>query len=127
MYNPHDTLSLDVLASIKADIDKNKDKKEVPIIVLANLRPLESVVSQKADIFNKVSHLNSTNTMESVLHRANSWCYREQLEHFTVNALERASLYEPFLFLCTRLNLSQTKGTFPQLRNVMHKAQKAEV
>ncbi|TMW41232.1 hypothetical protein DOY81_013688, partial [Sarcophaga bullata] len=38
VYDPTDPQSLDMLADIKQDIDKNKEKKEVPIIVLANMR-----------------------------------------------------------------------------------------
>lgn len=54
---------------------------------------------------------------ESVLLRANNWCAREKIKHYVVNALERPSLYNPFIDLAIKLHPGQTKtSTFTQLR-----------
>lgn len=64
--------------------------------------------------------------IESILNRANNWCARERIKHYTVNAMERASLYEPFIGLAVRLHPPQTKTTFPQLRQLTQKTPKVE-
>ncbi|XP_030380028.1 NF-kappa-B inhibitor-interacting Ras-like protein isoform X1 [Scaptodrosophila lebanonensis] len=115
VYDPIDPRSLDMLADIKMDIDKHKEKKEVPVIVLANVHARCK--------FN--SNTPGLNPVEIILDRANIWCQRERIKHYTVNAMERPSLYEPFLVLCARLHPPQTKSTFPQLR-VMQSRQKSE-
>ncbi|XP_037945117.1 NF-kappa-B inhibitor-interacting Ras-like protein [Teleopsis dalmanni] len=120
VYDPSDPSSLDMLADIKIDIDKNKEKKEVPIIVLANMRAR----SRKESSVLPSQQLNS---VESILNRANTWCSRERIKHYTVNAMERPSLYEPFITLCARLHPPPTKTSFPQFRQVMQKTQKSDV
>ncbi|XP_061392758.1 NF-kappa-B inhibitor-interacting Ras-like protein [Musca vetustissima] len=128
VYDPTDPQSLDMLADIKADIDKNKEKKEVPIIVLANMRSKRKDTppspTQQAQAQNKQS--SAADPVELILNRANAWCSHERIKHYTVNAMERPSLYEPFINLCARLHPPQTKSTFPQLRQVMQKTQKAD-
>lgn len=52
---------------------------------------------------------NTIDPVESILNRANNWCARERIKHYTVNAMERASLYEPFIGLAGRLHPPQTK------------------
>lgn len=59
--------------------------------------------------------------IESILNRANNWCSRERIKHYTVNAMERASLYEPFIGMAVRLHPPQTKSAFPQLRQLTQK------
>uniref|UniRef100_A0A1A9UER9 NF-kappa-B inhibitor-interacting Ras-like protein n=1 Tax=Glossina austeni TaxID=7395 RepID=A0A1A9UER9_GLOAU len=127
VYDPTDPSSLDMLADIKQDIERNKEKKDVPIIVLANMRSKRR--EAPASIFNaqQTNSVNSANQMEIVLNRAISWCSRERIKHYTVNAMERPSLYDPFINLCARLHPPQTKSTFPQLRQVMQKTQKSDV
>ncbi|XP_055390449.1 NF-kappa-B inhibitor-interacting Ras-like protein [Condylostylus longicornis] len=122
VYDPSDRSSLDMLADIKMDIDKNKEKKEVTIIVLANMH---SKSSRKSDP-QSPSHTTEKDHIDSVLSRANDWCSRERIKHYTVNAMERASLYEPFIKLAIRLHPPQTKSAFPQLRQVMQKSQKSD-
>uniref|UniRef100_A0A0K8TLV8 Putative ras family small gtpase n=1 Tax=Tabanus bromius TaxID=304241 RepID=A0A0K8TLV8_TABBR len=125
VYDPSDTSSLDMLADIKADIDKNKEKKEVCIIVLANMR---SKSSNKKIESPKGSPINTSqpDPIESVINRANNWCARERIKHYTVNAMERASLYEPFINLAVRVHPPQAKSAFPQLRQVIQKSQKSD-
>ncbi|XP_030558425.1 NF-kappa-B inhibitor-interacting Ras-like protein [Drosophila novamexicana] len=117
VYDPTDPRSLDMLADIKTDIDKHKEKKEVPVIVLANVRARNKKDTPPA----------TPNPVESIMDRANNWCQRERIKHYTVNVMERPSLYEPFTMLCARLHPPQTKSTFPQLRQVMQNRQKSEV
>lgn len=71
------------------------------------------------------SFSNAIDPTESI-NRANNWCERERIKHYTVNAMERASLYEPFIGLAVRLYPPQTKTTFPQLRQLTQKTSKAD-
>ncbi|CAD7012189.1 NF-kappa-B inhibitor-interacting Ras-like protein [Ceratitis capitata] len=131
VYDPTDPSSLDMLADIKTDIDRNKEKKDnVAIIVLANMRARnrrESPASPPVQVSQPTSaQQQQLDSVESVLNRANSWCARERIKHYTVNAMERPSLYEPFIALCARLHPPPTKSSFPQLRQVMQKTQKSD-
>lgn len=72
------------------------------------------------------SNLNVPDPIESILNRANNWCARERIKHYTVNAMERASLYEPFIGLAARLHPPQTKTSFPQLRQLTQKTSKMD-
>lgn len=125
VYDPNDSTSLDMLAGIKADIDKNKDKKEVCIIVMANMRPRNrhNSSSSQSSPTSKVTPPESPtiDQVESILNRANNWCSRERIKHYTVNAMERASLYDPFIGLAIRIHPIQTKSAFPQLRQLTQK------
>ncbi|XP_063697256.1 NF-kappa-B inhibitor-interacting Ras-like protein [Culicoides brevitarsis] len=110
VYDPSDPSSLDILGNLKVDIDRNKEKKEVAFIVLANMRSKSRQMSPNKDP-------NSTLDPESVLQRANLWCAKERIKHYVVNALERPSLYNPFIDLAIKLHPGQTKtSTFTQLR-----------
>lgn len=126
VYDPTDPKSLDMLAGIKHDIDKNKEKKEVPIIVLANMRSKRKDNHPPSSPTQQQAHMNQADPVQLILNRANVWCSDKRLQHYTVNAMERPSLYEPFINLCARLHPPQTKSTFPQLRQVMQKTQKME-
>lgn len=93
--------SLDALISLKKDIDKYREKKEVTIIVLGNrIKSTE------------------TGTLENTASKAAHWAAREKLRHFEVNAMERQTLYEPFVYLASRLNPPPNKSAFPQLSMV---------
>lgn len=120
VYNPSDRASLDMLAGIKSDIDKFKDKKEVTIIVIANVRS-KSLVNSSG----KADNTNTQDYIDSTMNRANDWCAREKIKHYTVNAKERASLYEPFIGLAIRIHPPQTKSGFPQLSKLTQKTSKA--
>lgn len=121
VYDPSDPASLDMLGGIKADIDKFKDKKEIFVIVIANMRSRQSRQSANSSPLSSPQlqqQQQQTDTIESNLTRANNWCARERIKHYTVNAMERASLYEPFVQLAGRLYPPQTKSSFPQLRQL---------
>jgi NF-kappa-B inhibitor-interacting Ras-like protein len=129
VYDPQDPSSLDLLSTLKADIDRNKDKKEVFIIVIANIHShskhhhhhhVKSPAGspQKGPSSPNNASASSLDQVESILNRGNNWCAREKIKHYTVNAMERPSLYEPFIYLATKLHPPQTKSSFPQLRQL---------
>uniref|UniRef100_A0A182MK50 NF-kappa-B inhibitor-interacting Ras-like protein n=1 Tax=Anopheles culicifacies TaxID=139723 RepID=A0A182MK50_9DIPT len=152
VYDPSDPASLDMLAGIKSDIDKYKEKKEMIIIVIANMHSRQARLTSGVPINapstgvggtvlpnspngNHHGHSNGANSgpqisnndlIESNLNRANNWCARERIKHYTVNAMERASLYEPFIQLAIRLYPTQTKSSFPQLRQLTQKTSKVD-
>ncbi|XP_013161549.1 PREDICTED: NF-kappa-B inhibitor-interacting Ras-like protein isoform X1 [Papilio xuthus] len=99
--------SLDVLMYLKKDIDRNKDKKEVVMIVIGNRTGPDDV-----------------NSLENTCSKASNWCAREKIRHFEVTAMDRPSLYEPFIFMTTRLNPVQNKTAFPQLSTLSKLTQK---
>uniref|UniRef100_A0A1Q3EY65 Putative ras family small gtpase n=1 Tax=Culex tarsalis TaxID=7177 RepID=A0A1Q3EY65_CULTA len=102
VYDPSDPASLDMLGGIKGDIDKFKDKKEIFIIVIANMRSRQSRSANSSPMSSpqiQQQQQQQTDAIESNLTRANNWCARERIKHYTVNAMERASLYEPFVQL----------------------------
>jgi len=126
VYDPCDPASLDMLAGIKSDIDKNKDKKEVCAIVIANMHVKSYRSSNPTSGQTSGATPNAPDPVESILNRANNWCARERIKHYTVNAMERASLYEPFIGLAVRLHPPQTKTSFPQLRQLTQKTSKVD-
>ncbi|XP_043473213.1 NF-kappa-B inhibitor-interacting Ras-like protein [Leptopilina heterotoma] len=99
VYDTTKPESLDVLLPLKKDIDKNKDKKEITIIVIGN----------------KTRHEPEPQTLENTAIKAINWCTREKIRHFEVNVIDRTSLYEAFIYLSSRLNPPLNKSTFPQL------------
>lgn len=108
-----------MLGGIKNDIDKNKEKKEVIIVVVANVRARPS---QNSGDSGSPSPL--LDPVETILNRANNWCARERIKHYIVNAMERPSVYPPFTDLAIRLHPQPAKTTFPQLRQLTQKTQK---
>ncbi|XP_067006256.2 NF-kappa-B inhibitor-interacting Ras-like protein isoform X1 [Anabrus simplex] len=101
VYDTDRPESLDVLVSLKKDIDRNRDKKEVTVIVLGNrTKPMD------------------VGSLENTASKASHWAAREKIKHYEVNAMERSSLYEPFVYLASRLNPPPNKSTFPQLSMV---------
>lgn len=98
VYDTDKPDSLDVLVSLKKDIDKNKDKKEVTIVVIGN---------RTKEVEN--------NDFESTCSKAASWCSREKIRHFTACVMRRNTLYEPLIYLTSKLNPPSSKGTFSQL------------
>lgn len=113
-----------MLGGIKADIDKYKDKKEVIIVVIANMRMRSR--AQRSPNLSPTNTAMNPDPVESILNRANNWCAREKIKHYTVNAMERASLYEPFINLASRLHPAPAKSSFPQLRQLTQKNTKSD-
>lgn len=52
---------------------------------------------------------------DSVVNKATNWCSREKVRHFTASALQRSSLYEPFVYITSKLNPPPGKSTFTPL------------
>ncbi|XP_011305100.1 NF-kappa-B inhibitor-interacting Ras-like protein [Fopius arisanus] len=99
VYDTAKPESLDVLFPLKKDIDKNKDKKEIAVVVVGNRTKFD----------------NDTQSLENTAGRAVNWCTREKIRHFEVNVMDRHSLYEAFIYLSSKLNPIQNKSSFPQL------------
>lgn len=99
VYDTAKPESLDVLFPLKKDIDKNKDKKEITVIVVGNRTKTEE----------------ESHSLENTANKAGNWCTREKLKHYEVNVMERPSLFEAFVHLSSRLNPPTNKSTFPQL------------
>ncbi|XP_063601615.1 NF-kappa-B inhibitor-interacting Ras-like protein 2 [Penaeus indicus] len=97
VYSINDNISFQLLTDIKKDIDKNKDKKDVPIIILGN----------KSDLGedNRVVDPGS----------AEKWASNERLRLWEVNVHNRNLLLEPIMNLASRLNPQPSKTSFPQL------------
>lgn len=90
---------------------------QVCAIVIANMHVKSNRSTSSTNVIDPTESIN----------RANNWCERERIKHYTVNAMERASLYEPFIGLAIRLHPPQTKTTFPQLRSALtQKTSKAD-
>ncbi|CAH1962631.1 unnamed protein product [Acanthoscelides obtectus] len=99
VYDTANRNSLDVLISLKKDIDKNKDKKEITIVVIGN----------------KVSESETDSNPDSVINTAIPWCNREKIKHFTVSTLKRNTLYEPFVYITSKLIPPTNKSSFTPL------------
>uniref|UniRef100_A0A069DQ45 Putative ras family small gtpase n=1 Tax=Panstrongylus megistus TaxID=65343 RepID=A0A069DQ45_9HEMI len=95
VFDPTKMESLDYIISAKKDIERNKERKEVVITVLANQ--------------------STTNIDPGVMTKAQNWASREKLKIYEVNALERNTLYESFIQLASKLNPQVTKTSFGQL------------
>ncbi|XP_046973705.1 NF-kappa-B inhibitor-interacting Ras-like protein isoform X2 [Vanessa atalanta] len=107
VYDTTQPESLDVLMYLKKDIDRNKDKKEVVMLVIGNRTGPDDI-----------------NSLENTCSKAANWCAREKIRHFEVSAMDRPSLYEPFIFMTTKLNPVQNKTAFPQLSTLSKLTQK---
>ncbi|XP_072756483.1 NF-kappa-B inhibitor-interacting Ras-like protein [Anoplolepis gracilipes] len=109
VYDTGKPESLDVLFPLKKDIDKNKDKKEIIVIVIGN--------RTKTDV--------ALNNLENTVSKATNWCTREKIKHYEVNVMDRSSLFEAFVYLSSKLNPPANKSTFSQL-SMGRKTVKAE-
>lgn len=112
VYDTGKPESLDVLFPLKKDIDKNKDKKEITVIVIGNRTTKTDTVM---------------NNLENTVSKATNWCTREKVKHYEVNIMDRSALFEAFVHLSSKLNPPANKSTFSQLsmgrKNVKAEAQ----
>ncbi|XP_011692152.1 PREDICTED: NF-kappa-B inhibitor-interacting Ras-like protein [Wasmannia auropunctata] len=100
VYDTGKPESLDVLFPLKKDIDKNKDKKEITVIVIGN----------------RVTRTDAAlSSLENTVSKATNWCAREKVKHYEVNVMDRPTLFEAFMHLSSKLNPPANKSTFPQL------------
>lgn len=98
VYDTDKFESLKVLINLKQDIDKNKDKKEVTIMVIGN---------KTAEI--------DMNDYNNTLNKAVNWCSAEKIKHFCASAMQQSTLFESFVYLTSKLNPPPSKSTFSQL------------
>lgn len=101
VYDTNVQESLDCACALKYELDKVKDKKEIVVIVLAH-----STKDQ------------GSNLTDGIKSSAMQWCSREKIRHFDVDAFNRKSLHEPFVYLASKLIPVPTKSSFPQLSMV---------
>ncbi|XP_063885033.1 NF-kappa-B inhibitor-interacting Ras-like protein 1 isoform X2 [Scylla paramamosain] len=92
-----DSLSFQLLTDMKKDIDRHKEKKDVPIIILGN----------KSDLAGSSGGVDEAT--------AERWAAGERLRVWQVNTVDRNLLLEPFMNLASRLNPQPNKTSFPQL------------
>lgn len=85
--------SFSVIELIKRNIDKMKEKRDVPILVLGN--KLDSYRFRQVDRA-----------------EAESYAVREKVRLVEVTALDRQTLIEPFVYLTSRLSPSINKSSF---------------
>lgn len=52
---------------------------------------------------------------EFIFHKATQWCTREKIKHFTASALNRSTLYEPFVYITSKLTPTPSKSGFTPL------------
>ncbi|MPC37626.1 NF-kappa-B inhibitor-interacting Ras-like protein 2 isoform X3 [Portunus trituberculatus] len=97
VYSVTDSLSFQLLTDMKKDIDRHKEKKDVPIIILGN----------KSDLSGSSGAVDETT--------AERWAAGERLRVWQVNTVDRNLLLEPFMNLASRLNPQPNKTSFPQL------------
>ena len=96
VYSIDDEHSFQLADVIRKDVERNREKKDVTIVVLAN----------KLDLSNR-------RQVDPV--QALNWAAREKIKIFEVSSLDRATLAEPFIHLSSRLNPPPNKSTFSQL------------
>uniref|UniRef100_A0A0K8RSJ8 NF-kappa-B inhibitor-interacting Ras-like protein 2 n=1 Tax=Crotalus horridus TaxID=35024 RepID=A0A0K8RSJ8_CROHD len=82
---------------LKKEIDKNKDKKEVTIVVLGNKCDLQEQRRVDHDI-------------------AQHWAKAEKVKLWETSVADRQSLIDPFVYLASKMTQPQSKSTFPLSR-----------
>ncbi|XP_029976657.1 NF-kappa-B inhibitor-interacting Ras-like protein 1 [Salarias fasciatus] len=80
--------------TLKKEIDRSRDKKEVALVVLGNKSDLRERRQVEAEA-------------------AQQWARGEKVKLWEVSVTERASLIEPFTQLTSRLTQPQSKSSFP--------------
>lgn len=62
---------------------------------------------------NSLKSGNSSVNIENVISKANAWSAKERVRHCVINAMERSTLYDPFINLAIRLYPPTNKSSFP--------------
>uniref|UniRef100_A0A2S2NNH5 NF-kappa-B inhibitor-interacting Ras-like protein n=1 Tax=Schizaphis graminum TaxID=13262 RepID=A0A2S2NNH5_SCHGA len=101
VYDTSRPETFDCLVTLKKEIDKNKEKKDTFYVIVGH-RMREMDVKAP--------------TLESPTSRASHWSIREKMKHFEVNALDRTSLFDPFIYIASKFNTAQPKSSFPLVR-----------
>ncbi|XP_028316707.1 NF-kappa-B inhibitor-interacting Ras-like protein 1 [Gouania willdenowi] len=94
VYSVDSIDSFRTMESLKKEVDKSRDKKEVTVIVLGNKNDIwvQRQVEQEA---------------------AQQWARTEKVKLWEVSTTEHPSLIEPFTQLTSRLTQPQSKSAFP--------------
>lgn len=100
VYSVDDWKSYQVAETIRKEIRSNVDKKEMVVVVLGT----------KTD-------LSNSRQVEAV--QAQQWANNEKVRLCEVSALDRSSLYEPFMFLASKLNPPPNKSALSQLTSTI--------
>ena len=85
--------SFSVIELVRRTIDKNKEKRDIPILVLGN--KLDSFRYRQVDRA-----------------EADMWSAKEKVRLVEVTAMDRQTLIEPFVYLTSRLSPSVSKSGF---------------
>lgn len=59
--------------------------------------------------------MKSSDDDDSTLNSATQWCAREKIRHFAASSLNRSSLYDPFVYITSKLTPAPSKGGFTPL------------
>ncbi|BES90890.1 Miro-like protein [Nesidiocoris tenuis] len=94
VFDPSKMDTLDFIIAAKKDIERNKERKEAVIVVIAN-------------------HSSQSDPM--IVSKAQGWTVREKLKYYDACAMDRASLYDAFVYLASRLYQQVAKSSFSQL------------
>ncbi|XP_076372978.1 NF-kappa-B inhibitor-interacting Ras-like protein 1 isoform X2 [Tachypleus tridentatus] len=96
VYAINNAESFNILDQVKKDIDKNKDKKDVSMIVLGNKLDLQRDRQVNFDT-------------------VKNWALKEKMKCYEVSVADRRTLLEPFIYLASKMNPPPGKSGFPQL------------
>lgn len=50
-----------------------------------------------------------------ILQKGTQWCNRERIKHFVATSVKRSTLYEPFIYIASKLNSLPGKSSFTPL------------
>jgi len=100
VYSVEDRASYQLAESIRKEIKSNSDKKDLVVLVLGT--KVDLAESRKVD---SVQALN--------------WASSEKVRLAEVSSLDRHSLYEPFMYLASRLNPPPNKSALAQITSTI--------
>jgi len=100
VYSVEDNHSYQIAETIRKDIEENKEKKDMVILVLGT----------KAD-------LRESRQVELV--QAMNWAAAKKIRLAEVSAMDRHSLYEPFMYLASKLNPPPNKSTLAHITSTI--------
>ena len=100
VYSVEDRASYQLAESIRKEIKSNSDKKDLVVLVLGT----------KVD-------LAESRKVETV--QALNWASSEKVRLAEVSSLDRHSLYEPFMYLASRLNPPPNKSALAQITSTI--------
>lgn len=100
VYSVEDRASYQLAESIRKEIKANSEKKDLVVLVLGT--KVDLAESRKVE---KVQALN--------------WASSEKVRLAEVSSLDRHSLYEPFMYLASRLNPPPNKSALAQITSTI--------